>query len=94
MEVNDQLRSWREMINVIDQSVVGLLSQRLEICRQVGDLKKKYDIPMMQHSRVDEVLNRCAKLANEANLSEAFVKNLYRLIIEEACRLETEIIEA
>jgi len=49
---------------------------------------------MMQPDRVKEVHRRNAELAKAHSVSPEFVQEMYTLIIEEACRLEDEIIDA
>jgi chorismate mutase len=49
---------------------------------------------MMQHARVKEVIQRAAQNGKSKGLSESFVAALYTLIIDEACRIEDEIIES
>jgi len=86
------LQNIRKDIDDIDLNILELLEKRFEIIRKVGHYKKDNDIPMMQSKRVEAVLNRCSKLAGEKNLNQDFVVNFYRSIIEEACRVEDEII--
>jgi chorismate mutase-like protein len=90
MSTLDELRA---QLNLIDEKLITTLSERYEICRAVAKLKKENDIPMMQPARVEEVKNRCAVMAEHKNVNPEFVRNLYGLIIAEACRLEDSIID-
>lgn len=93
MTTNEHLQEWRNTLNVIDESILLLLGQRYKICRKVGKFKKENNIPMMQPDRIEEVIARCSELGKKVGISEELSKKLYQLIIEYACKLETEIIE-
>src|SRR5262249_40441580 len=87
------LESYRNEINSIDTELVRALSHRFQICGQIAKLKKTEGIPMMQRDRVAAVLARCSELAAQQGMNAEFVTRLYRLIIDEGCRLETEIMQ-
>lgn len=87
------LESYREEINEIDRELVALVGRRLGICRAVADYKREHDIPMMQRGRVADVKKRAADLGEEHDLDRDFTTALYTLIIDEACRIEDEIID-
>lgn len=89
----DRLPEFRKSLNDIDRKIVSLLGERYALCRDIGLYKKENGIPMMQPSRVEEVKARCASLAAEHGVNPDFVRSLYGLIIDEACRLEDEIID-
>jgi chorismate mutase len=87
------LEELRERLNRIDEQLITALGERYEVCRAVAKFKKENNIPMMQPARVEEVKNRCAAMAEHKNVNPEFVRNLYGLIIAEACRLEDSIID-
>ncbi|MCA1371564.1 chorismate mutase [Bradyrhizobium sp. BRP14] len=93
MNIDEQLQLFRDKINALDQSLIETLAERMAICLQVGHFKKEHGIAMMQPGRVEAVKARCAEIGGELNLRPEFVLNLYHLIIQEACELETIIIE-
>ncbi|MDB5023563.1 MAG: chorismate mutase related enzyme [Mucilaginibacter sp.] len=88
----EQLLNFRERIDEIDEKIVKLINQRLEICKSVAKYKSENDIPMMQPGRVQEVLLKRRKLADQLSINPDLVENVYKLIVEEACVLEDEII--
>jgi 4-amino-4-deoxychorismate mutase len=89
----DKLKEFRERIDAIDEKIVRLIGERLGICSEVAHFKSEHDIPMMQPERVKEVLVKRKRLADEFALNPALIENIYKLIVEEACILEDEIIE-
>ena len=90
----EKLENFRKELNEIDAHLIKLLGRRFHIIKEVGEYKKISSIPMMQPKRVDEVKNRCAKMGEEFDLDGEFIRNIYSLIIDEACRIEDTIIDA
>lgn len=88
------LDEFRSELNRIDDQIVALLGERFAIIRKVADYKKHHEIPIMQPGRVAEVKDRCAALAVNHDVNPELVRNLYGLIIDEACHVEDEIIES
>lgn len=89
----EKLLAFRGELNAVDAEIVRLLGRRYAICRAVAVFKREHGIPMMQPGRVAEVKERCAQLAREHGIDPDFARQLYGLIIDEACRMEDEIID-
>lgn len=90
----EPLKEFRLALNQLDEQLVALLGKRFEICRQVALFKREHGIPMMQPARVEEVKARSAAIASRHGVNPEFVRKLYGSIIDEACRLEDEIIDS
>jgi chorismate mutase-like protein len=90
----EELLDFRRKIDEVDEKIVGYIKERLEICKAVAKYKSQNDIPMMQPGRVQEVLNKRKELADRLSINPNLVENIYRLIVEEACILEDEIIDS
>ncbi len=88
------LGQFRSELDVLDHTLIEVLGRRIEIGRKVGHYKAEHDIPVMQHGRVDQVLDRNATAGAAVGLDPTFVKRLYQLIIDEMCRVEDEIVAA
>lgn len=87
------LESLRTQLDRIDDEVLDAIRRRLDCCVRIGHLKRDSGIAMMQPGRIQYVQNRLAKYATDSGLSEPFLQNVYSLIINEACRLETVVID-
>ncbi len=85
------LPEFRVRIDALDTQIIGALAARLSVCREVAVYKQAHGLPMMQPERVEAVKERAASAAAAAGLSRPFVLQLYSLIIEEACRIEDEL---
>ena len=90
----EKLSIFRKELDKLDEQLMDTLARRFAICRDVARYKEQMNIPMMQSGRVAEVKRRAAERALSAGLHEEFGRELYDLIIAEACNLENEIIAA
>jgi len=88
MGFEDEIVSMRKKIDAIDQQLIDLLGERFRYCLAVGNLKKRYDEPVMQPNRVQEVINRAVTAGASHGVSSEFASCMWELIIAEACRME------
>jgi chorismate mutase-like protein len=91
--VSHQLDEFRQQIDTLDQIIADALGKRMAVCKQVARYKGSSGIPMMQPDRVRQILDRCEAKALDHSLRPAFLQDLYRLIIKESCRLESDILQ-
>lgn len=89
----DGLVPFRERINELDDKLIDILARRLDVCAEVAVYKAEYGIAMMQPERVAIVKERCAVRASERGLNRELAFDLYDRIINEACNLETRIMD-
>jgi chorismate mutase-like protein len=87
------LPDFRAHIDALDTQIIRALADRLSVCREVAVFKKAHGIPMMQPGRVEVVKERAAAAAVAAGLNRAFILQLYSLIIDEACRIEDDLMQ-
>lgn len=90
----EKLAEYRALIDSLDEKLIELLGQRYAVCRDVARYKKERSIPMMQTGRVEQVKQRCATLAMAHGVDSHFIRELYSLIINEACQIEDQIIDS
>lgn len=83
----------RAQLDDIDARLIELVGRRFRICGEIAHVKQNHVIPMMQTARIRAVKSRASTLAAQHGISAAFADRLFDLIIDEACRLETEILE-
>ncbi|HEY3051046.1 MAG TPA: prephenate dehydratase [Gaiellaceae bacterium] len=78
------LDDWRSRINDLDKELLDLLNQRAEAALQVGDLKRRKDLPYYVPEREAEVVERIVHL-NRGPLPAESARAVWREIIS-ACR--------
>lgn len=75
----DELRS---KINEIDENILALFEERMHVAKQIGMYKKEHNLPVLDQSREDALLNLMKSKVKDhelINLYEAFLKHLMTL---------------
>lgn len=80
------LKRMRDQLDVIDAEILRLLSQRMKISGEIGLIKKRYNMPLYQPARWQQVLDRQLKAAQELGLDEDFVREITEKIHGESLR--------
>jgi chorismate mutase-like protein len=93
-EADAGLASYRRRIDGIDDRILAILAERFAVIREVAAYKEPRGIPAVIPDRVSEVRERCAAQAAAHGLEPDFVRALYDLLIEEACRTEARLMAA
>ncbi len=88
----DLLAGLRAEIDAVDEEIVAALARRMAIVRRVVDVKAAHDIPVYIPERIAKVIDRSAGRGAELGLDRDYVAQLYKLIIDESCRLEDSIL--
>lgn len=79
----------RDAIDVIDAAIVGLLAKRLDVCREVAEVKQGSNSSVIQPNRVREVLASRRQWAIDSGIDADFVEGLFRVLLAETHRIET-----
>jgi chorismate mutase len=68
-----------------------LLAERMSFIPKVAEYKKKNNLPRYQPEREKEILASKRKLAEANNLNPDLIETLFKAIIEDAHRIEKDI---
>lgn len=82
----------RERINSIDDQIVKLLNERAQVVREVGSIKKQFNVPASAPGREEQVLRRVAGEA-QAPLAASNVEAIYKSILHEMSTMEAAEME-
>ena len=74
------LDSLRSDIDRIDSSLIDLLSERMKISEAIGEVKEKSGLTVLQTGRWNSVLAKVRALAQEKDLDESFITEVFNLI--------------
>ena len=85
------LKTQRAAIDALDDQIVDLLATRFGIVRDVGAIKKRDNIPVVQSNRAEQVKDRVAARAASKGLDGALLRAIYSLIIDHAHVVEDDI---
>ena len=89
----DDLKIFREKIDIIDDKIINLLVERFKIIEDVSELKKNNDIEVIQESRISEIIEKAKNKALKNEIDPVIFQKIYLNIIDLACDLEKKIIE-
>ena len=81
-----ELAALRERIDAVDDSIMELLSRRMEIARAIGSLKVSRNMPLLQRARYDSLITSRVNSAEALGLSDAFVRKFLETVHEESLR--------
>lgn len=94
MQSTENLAALRRQIDVIDNEILDVLSKRMRISREIGTYKKEHDMPVVQNSRYDEIMQKRIILGSSLGFSTDFLQNLWEAVHEESVRQQLEIVSA
>ena len=77
-----KLENWRNLIDIIDESILNMLQDRLKISKYIGNYKKENNITVFQESRWNKILDRLVKLGKEKGLDKEYIENIWEIIHE------------
>lgn len=84
------IEHWRKEIDDIDAELLRLLNMRARLALKVGSLKQAADLPFCDPDRERHVLRRMQEI-NSGPLDERAVGKVFRRIIRESRRVESEV---
>lgn len=90
----EQLTELRREIDSIDNELLDILARRMAVSREIGEYKKKNDMPVFQVDRHDNIVKSRVKAASEMEMSEQFVRRLMSIVHEESVRQQLRIIRS
>jgi len=77
----------RQSIDALDREILELVSKRLELVMQVGEVKRSLGLAVHDPAREHDLLERVAA-ATTPPLTAAMAQRIFRCIIEESRSLE------
>lgn len=86
-----QLDYLREQINHLDEELISLISNRMNVAKQIGEIKKTSQVTVLQSSRYNEVMERALKKGDQVGLSHEFIKNYLEAIHIESIRIQNSL---
>ncbi|MDE7403040.1 MAG: bifunctional 3-deoxy-7-phosphoheptulonate synthase/chorismate mutase type II [Muribaculaceae bacterium] len=88
--VAEELHQLRERIDELDAQLIDVLSQRMKISSEIGNLKKLSKMPVVQPERYNSILQSRINSALQEGLSPKFMKQIISAIHEESVRVQID----
>jgi chorismate mutase len=77
----EELTQLRKKINQVDEKILHTINDRVQICRSIGETKRKMNLPIKDPDREEEVLAHVSKTAKDLELDPLQVTAIYREIV-------------
>lgn len=71
----------RKKIDEIDEQILNSLKERIEICKTIGAIKRKYNIPIKDQSRERKIFKSINERTTQLGLNPDQIEMVYREII-------------
>lgn len=85
-----QMQRLRERIDEVDHEIVELLALRMQVAKNMGELKRTFKVSTLQPSRWQEILASRTAAGEKKGLDADFISQMYQMIHEEAIRVQEE----
>lgn len=84
------LHELRKEIDLLDDKLIDVLSQRMDVARKIGEFKRRNEIRVVQKERYESLVTERVRNAAKIGLDEDFVKRLLSVVHEESVRVQLE----
>lgn len=92
VEFKNKLNTLRTKIDVLDHQLIETLGKRMKIADEIGGLKKKQNVAILQTRRWNEVLGKMILEGEEHQLSEEFVLKIFKAVHQESINHQKKVI--
>jgi chorismate mutase / prephenate dehydrogenase len=82
--MSTELTALRDKIDEVDKSILSLITKRLALVTEVGEVKSKHGIPIYDPKREAEMLNKRRQEAENAGISPALIEDILRRLMRES----------
>jgi chorismate mutase len=91
---SDKIEQYRTVLDGIDKELLSLISHRMKLVAEMGELKKRENISVLQFERWKKMMDSCYKQCEKLGLRKEFVDKILSVIHTESMRLQNEIFES
>lgn len=81
----------RNQVDCIDIDIINLIANRMNIIKQIGKIKIKNNMDIIDTNRESNLKNLHHELANKYNLEPIFIDKLFDLIIKHARNIQKDL---
>lgn len=91
-DYKNSLNTFRTQIDVIDHGLLDNLGKRMKVAIEIGNLKKKKNVAVLQTKRWNEILGKMILDGEEKGLSEEFILRMFKAIHQESINHQKRVI--
>ncbi|MBZ9629176.1 bifunctional 3-deoxy-7-phosphoheptulonate synthase/chorismate mutase type II [Salegentibacter sp. LM13S] len=93
-DFKNKLNTLRAKIDVADNQLIELLSKRMKISDEIGQVKKSQNVSVLQTKRWNEILGNMVLEGEQHGLSEEFILRLFKAVHQESINHQEKIMKA
>ncbi|MGB0981920.1 MAG: chorismate mutase [Winogradskyella sp.] len=93
-EYKNKINTLRTQIDVIDHQLIEMMGKRMAVAGDIGQLKKDYNVSVLQSKRWNEILSKMITQGEEKNLSEEFILRVFKAIHQESINHQKKIVNS
>ena len=83
----------RGILNSYDEAIKRLITLRMSLIPLVAETKIENNLPLFQPKREEEIYKKIEEFSAQNGVDKELLKNIYKLIIANALKIEEEIVE-
>ncbi len=91
-KLTEMLEELRAHIDEYDNRLLEILEQRMDIAKQIGQVKKQNSVTIYQPGRWGAILKTVVEKGQKKGLSDNFIEAIFKAIHQESINLQTEIL--
>jgi len=92
LDYKNSLNTLRTQIDVIDHGLLDNLGKRMKVAIEIGNLKKKKNVAVLQTKRWNEILGKMILDGEKKGLSEEFILRMFKAIHQESINHQKRVI--
>ncbi|MFQ5762871.1 MAG: chorismate mutase, partial [Candidatus Bathyarchaeia archaeon] len=85
--MKSKLKELREKIRVVDEEILRLICRRFKLAKQVNQVKRKLNIPVIDYAVEREVIDHAIKISRQQGLRSEFTSSIVQLLLAESVRV-------
>lgn len=89
-----RLEELRGQIDEVDQKMFDLLRERMEIASQIGEIKEKNNLPIIDRKRREIALAKRLEYALKIGLPETEAREMFDFLHTIAVKVQEKIVES
>lgn len=84
----DQINNLRNLIDSIDDQLLELINSRANLVKEIGELKKRNNLSVIDKKREAEIFETISKKAQAKGLDEKAIKKIWENLIDISYKIE------
>ena len=90
-DFQNKLRLYRNELDLIDTNLIEILRDRMAISEEIGKLKHKENVAILQSDRWSDILAHMTSLAEQNGMSIEFVEKIFKAIHVESINIQHRV---